>query len=564
MKKVILLFSSLFFLFAFPAFADTSGGYGGTNVTVIDAPNGEVEIQNLECSAYNSFQLRLSDGSGGDLASGGTCSQNGSNADVTWSSYNFDAHGTVPNYIVAESFTFGTDWSNTFSYSPTGGTHGGYGGTNVSVINASAGEVEIQNLQCSAYNSFQLRISGNNNYGDLATGATCSQNGTNADVTWSSWDFNAHGAVSNYIVAESFTFGTDFSNAFSYASNAGTNVSVINASSGEVEIQNLVCSAYQSFQLRLSDGSGGDLASGATCSQNGSNADVTWSSYNFNSHGTVSNYIVAESGSYGTDFSNTFSYTPPANNPPVISSISNTTINEGATYSASGSFTDSDSSSWTATVDYGDGSGSQSLTLTGMNFSLSHVYTTHGTYTVTVNVTDNQGATGTGTATVTVQRQLVTLSPAKIWVGLKNSDDAGIKFDLLAEVYKDSSLVTSGELDSVAGGGSGFNNAHLQTISFNSFSPIDFPSGSNLKIKVSVRNACTGSAHNSGTARLWFNDSAADSHFDATIGTNTSDYFLLDNFLLGTSTGSTKKTIDVAAGAKCSAFKPFGTWTITP
>jgi hypothetical protein len=160
--------------------------------------------------------------------------------------------------------------------------------------------------------------------------------------------------------------------------------------------------------------------------------------------------------------------------------------------------------------------------------------------------------------------QITYVSPAKIWVGLKNSDDVGIKFDLKAEVYKDSTLVTSGQLNTV-GGGAGFNNAHLDTILFNSFSPVDFPTGSVLKMEVYVRNACTGSGHNSGTARLWYNDSAANSQFGATIVPNSNTYFLLNSFLLGTSAGAgPKKTVDIAAGAKCSAFKPFGTWTITP
>src|SRR5258708_63573 len=120
MKKAVLIFLSFFFISAIPAFADTSGGYGGTNVTVINASSGEVEIQNLQCSAYNSFQLRISGSNNyGDLATGGTCSQNGSNADVTWSSYNFNAHGVVSNYIIAESGSYGTDFSNTFSYTPT-------------------------------------------------------------------------------------------------------------------------------------------------------------------------------------------------------------------------------------------------------------------------------------------------------------------------------------------------------------------------------------------------------------------------------------------------------------
>jgi dipeptidyl aminopeptidase/acylaminoacyl peptidase len=159
---------------------------------------------------------------------------------------------------------------------------------------------------------------------------------------------------------------------------------------------------------------------------------------------------------------------------------------------------------------------------------------------------------------------LTAISPAKIWVGLKNSDDVGTKFDLRAEVYKDNTLVSSGQVNSVSGGSSGFNNAKLDAIAFDPFVPVVFTPGSQLKLKLYVRNTCTGPTHNSGTARLWFNDSAANSRFDATIGGSTSDYFLLDNFLLGTSVGpGPKKTIDVAAGAKCSPFKSFGTWTLT-
>ena len=162
-------------------------------------------------------------------------------------------------------------------------------------------------------------------------------------------------------------------------------------------------------------------------------------------------------------------------------------------------------------------------------------------------------------------RELTSLTPIQAWIGLKNSDDVGTRFDLLAEVYKDGNLITSGQLDNVWGGSSGFNNARLNTINFNSFSPVDFPQGSILSIKLYVRNACQGPTHNSGTARLWFDDSAANSHFGATIGNDTSDYFIRDGFVLSTAVGSgPRKTIDVQAGSPCSSFKSFGTWSITP
>ncbi|HKF43583.1 MAG TPA: lamin tail domain-containing protein [Thermoanaerobaculia bacterium] len=157
------------------------------------------------------------------------------------------------------------------------------------------------------------------------------------------------------------------------------------------------------------------------------------------------------------------------------------------------------------------------------------------------------------------------LSPAKVWVGLKNSDDVGIKFDLRAEVYYNgTTLIGYGELPSVAGGSSGFNNAKLDSIPLNLTTPVGITTGDTISIKLLVRNACSGSGHNSGTARLWFNDSQANSRFDATADDSESDLYLLDGSALGTSAGpGPKKAIDVSAGAKCSAFKPFGTWTAT-
>jgi predicted extracellular nuclease len=161
--------------------------------------------------------------------------------------------------------------------------------------------------------------------------------------------------------------------------------------------------------------------------------------------------------------------------------------------------------------------------------------------------------------------QLTALSPARIWVGLANSDDVGIKFDLRAEIYRNGiELVGSGELASAIGGSSGFNNAKLDTIPLTLTEPVSVDSDDTLSIKLLVRNACAGSGKNSGRARLWFNDAAANSRFDATVDTATSDWYLRDLSALAKTPGpGPKKTIDVQSGAKCSVYKPFGTWTAT-
>ncbi len=90
------------------------------------------------------------------------------------------------------------------------------------------------------------------------------------------------------------------------------------------------------------------------------------------------------------------------NVPPAVNPLSPVTLNEGGTYTASGSFTDPGADTWTATVDYGDGTGVQPLPLSGKTFALSHIYPRYGGYTVTVTVTDKDGGIGSGSALVTV------------------------------------------------------------------------------------------------------------------------------------------------------------------
>ena len=45
----------------------------------------------------------------------------------------------------------------------------------------------------------------------------------------------------------------------------------------------------------------------------------------------------------------------------------------------------------------------------------------------------------------------ISLRSAKLWIGLKNSDDQGTQFDLKAEVYKNSVLVASGQALCITG-----------------------------------------------------------------------------------------------------------------
>jgi hypothetical protein len=169
------------------------------------------------------------------------------------------------------------------------------------------------------------------------------------------------------------------------------------------------------------------------------------------------------------------------------------------------------------------------------------------------------------------------LSPAKVWVGLKNSDDVGLRLDLLVEVFVDGTKVGQGELGNVSAGSSGFGGAILNTIPMAlSGGSVNAGTGRQLSVKVSARRTCSAAiGHNSGTAMLWYNGQLVDrgagrdagSRFDATIEGTTSNYFLRSGSALSTTAGSSKTAtgVFVNSSAPCPSrpFTAFGTWSET-
>jgi CSLREA domain-containing protein len=192
-----------------------------------------------------------------------------------------------------------------------------------------------------------------------------------------------------------------------------------------------------------------------------------------------------------------------------------------------------------------------------------------GVTTVTITVRDaaNNSATCQTTFTVTQQGlQLTAVGPANMWIGLKNSDDVGTKFDLLAEVLRNGVVVASGQLNDVPGGSSGFNNAVQRSINMAlTNGAVTFLNGDTASFRLSARISAS-SSHTSGTARLWYNDSAANSRVQGTVNGMTGNAYLRDGFTLATSAGNgPKKTADVTVNRNVGGnpFKPFGTWSAT-
>jgi hypothetical protein len=185
-------------------------------------------------------------------------------------------------------------------------------------------------------------------------------------------------------------------------------------------------------------------------------------------------------------------------------------------------------------------------------------HTVSGSYTQSGDVhSDSSDPDGFA---LTVTAPVAGTHSVKVWIGLKNSDDVGTRFDLRATLSTPSGS-TTGTADNVAGGSSGFNNAHEYTITL----PAGYPGGTttaNTQLKLEVRVSCA-SGHTSGTARLWYNDAGANSRL---IDSNLGTLYLWKLFALGSSAGSPRSTIDVlVAKSGCPTqpttnWKTFGTW----
>jgi RHS repeat-associated protein len=142
---------------------------------------------------------------------------------------------------------------------------------------------------------------------------------------------------------------------------------------------------------------------------------------------------------------------------------------------------------------------------TGVNFSGGNLWKEIGTWEVT--------ASGT----------LTELNNLHVWLGLKNSDDIGTRFDLRAEVYKNGqSLVTSGELYCIQNITRNPALAKEVVVSFSSFSPVTFLDLDTISLRIFTRIGTNGDGtfcgghSNAVGLRLYFDATDRPARFDAT------------------------------------------------
>jgi hypothetical protein len=196
-----------------------------------------------------------------------------------------------------------------------------------------------------------------------------------------------------------------------------------------------------------------------------------------------------------------------------------------------------------------------------------------GAKTFVVNATDAVGNATNATVSYTVKRMLTAVGPAKIWIGLKNNGDAGLRVDLQAVVLVDGVVAATGTVNNVATGGNGFDDAILHSIAMSLASPVNVPAGAQLSLRVGARRTCTGTGPSGGIVREWFNglpldgallrDAGSRVHF--TLGGSTADLYLRSasqlSLLPGILRQSSDVTVNSLAACPVRPYVPFGTWS---
>jgi hypothetical protein len=118
---------------------------------------------------------------------------------------------------------------------------------------------------------------------------------------------------------------------------------------------------------------------------------------------------------------------------------------------------------------------------------------------------------------------LTALGDLRVWLGLKNSDDQGTKFDLRVEVSRNGALVAAGETYCIQGITRNASLAKEVIVSFAPFAPVTFDGVTDeLSLKVLTRIGSNGAGgfcgghSNAVGLRLYFDSISRPSRFNAT------------------------------------------------
>ena len=141
----------------------------------------------------------------------------------------------------------------------------------------------------------------------------------------------------------------------------------------------------------------------------------------------------------------------------------------------------------------------------GINFAGGNPWKVVGTWTAPFSTTGGD---------------LESLRALHVWLGLKNSDDQGTRFDVRAEILRNGNPIASGETRCIQGLTRNANLARDEAVSFNPFAPITFDGVQDvLSLRISTRIGTTATGafcggHSNATGlRLYFDAVSRQSGF---------------------------------------------------
>jgi hypothetical protein len=191
-----------------------------------------------------------------------------------------------------------------------------------------------------------------------------------------------------------------------------------------------------------------------------------------------------------------------------------------------------------------------------------------------------------------IQGEVLALGPAKLWLGLKNSDDVGTQFDVRVEVYRGTALTAAGEARCVTGLGRNPSRATPVTVPVSLLGDGEVAPGDVLSFKVLTRigskpdgTKCSGPGGSHASAaglRLYYDSGSQASRFGVGIRPEpVADVFLHSNggpCRNAPGADATSHLVDestpVGSAAKCrdsqgvhfgqgNPWRDVGTWTMT-
>jgi hypothetical protein len=265
----------------------------------------------------------------------------------------------------------------------------------------------------------------------------------------------------------------------------------------------------------------------------------------------------------------------PPNQPPLANAGSDRTVNVGSLVTLDGSASsDPDngpaplSFTWTQTA-------GPTVTLTGVNTATpTFTPTVVGDYTFSLVVNDGEADSSLDIVRITVlaaAKKLASLSPAKLWIGLKNSDDQGTNFDLRVELLKNGAVIASGETKDIQGVARNPDKAKEVAVPFGTISGGTLASRDALSLRVLAKTTDQGGHNNATGLRLYYDTANRPSGFGAEITPDPLRTFFLhsgtSNVLAPTpptaQTAQFKDSPGFDNKTGRTVFKEIGTWSLT-